>query len=606
MSATRKLVNTGAPIIGADGKPAKGIEGTLALIRKDGTLAHTFDATSNEMVFGLARFICDAAGIFHALDSDGKPVLDINDQPADVELWINDRGTSQTWYLCHVDIPGFSDFVGRVPAGPTPLTFAEFMANGVPPTAQQITALNLHIQNNTNPHGVTKAQVGLGSADNTSDVNKPVSTAQAAADTAVLNAANAHADNHAGRIDNPHQVTKTQVGLGNADNTSDINKPVSTAQALADAAVLNTANAHADTMIPLTQRGTANGVATLDAVGLIPITQMPRAALERLMLVADQAARYLLTADDVQNGDTVKQVDTDTLYYVVNEASLGNDAGYEVYAAGVAAQVAWGGVTGRPAAVDELQGINTGNENTTTLGTILNLALTKATLVAADLIAIRDSVTGLLKTTTWANLLATLVGTQNIWTRNQVAEITPIYSAGGALVVDFSKPKFFHQMMENTVIKPDVTSLVAGQSISISIEQHATAAKTLAFSAFIFFSGGTVPTITSALRGYAKFIADVEVARSSVVTLAVSTPGQLTWVAHALDVGDRVMLTTTGALLTGLTANQVYFVQSVISADIIALSATNGGAALAFSGAQNGVHTAWHAHIDAAMIESLS
>lgn len=43
----------------------------------------------------------------------------------------------------------------------------------------------------------------------------------------------AHKADHA----NPHVVTKTQVGLGNADNTSDANKPVSTAQAAADAAV---------------------------------------------------------------------------------------------------------------------------------------------------------------------------------------------------------------------------------------------------------------------------------------------------------------------------------------------------------------------------------
>lgn len=36
-------------------------------------------------------------------------------------------------------------------------------------------------------------------------------------------------DTHIGRIDNPHSVTKAQVGLGNVDNTSDIDKPVSTA-----------------------------------------------------------------------------------------------------------------------------------------------------------------------------------------------------------------------------------------------------------------------------------------------------------------------------------------------------------------------------------------
>lgn len=34
---------------------------------------------------------------------------------------------------------------------------------------------------------------------------------------------------HTGRTDNPHAVTKTQVGLGNVDNTSDLSKPVSTA-----------------------------------------------------------------------------------------------------------------------------------------------------------------------------------------------------------------------------------------------------------------------------------------------------------------------------------------------------------------------------------------
>src|SRR5690606_17022293 len=41
--------------------------------------------------------------------------------------------------------------------------------------------------------GVTKTHVGLANVDNTSDANKPVSTAQAAADTAVANASIAKA-----------------------------------------------------------------------------------------------------------------------------------------------------------------------------------------------------------------------------------------------------------------------------------------------------------------------------------------------------------------------------------------------------------------------------
>ncbi len=45
----------------------------------------------------------------------------------------------------------------------------------------QSSALSNHIANSANPHSVTASQVGLGSVDNTSDANKPVSTAQLSA-----------------------------------------------------------------------------------------------------------------------------------------------------------------------------------------------------------------------------------------------------------------------------------------------------------------------------------------------------------------------------------------------------------------------------------------
>lgn len=48
-----------------------------------------------------------------------------------------------------------------------------------------------HIANGENPHGVTKSQVGLGEVDNTSDADKPVSTAQA---EAILSAKQAGVD----------------------------------------------------------------------------------------------------------------------------------------------------------------------------------------------------------------------------------------------------------------------------------------------------------------------------------------------------------------------------------------------------------------------------
>jgi hypothetical protein len=71
--------------------------------------------------------------------------------------------------------------------------------------------------------GVTKAMVGLGNADNTSDANKPVSTAtQTELDLKAPKADPTFTGTVSG-------VTKAHVGLGNADNTSDANKPISTA-----------------------------------------------------------------------------------------------------------------------------------------------------------------------------------------------------------------------------------------------------------------------------------------------------------------------------------------------------------------------------------------
>ena len=75
---------------------------------------------------------------------------------------------------------------------------------------------------------VTKSDVSLGNVDNTSDANKPVSTAQATA--LDLKADNTTVSSHTSNTSNPHSVTKAQVGLGSVDNTADAAKPVSTAQ----------------------------------------------------------------------------------------------------------------------------------------------------------------------------------------------------------------------------------------------------------------------------------------------------------------------------------------------------------------------------------------
>jgi len=101
-------------------------------------------------------------------------------------------------------------------------------------------ALADHVTNVSNPHVVTKAQVGLSNVNNTSDANKPISTAtQTALDLkASISSVSAWlADKvdsatftaHTSNVSNPHSVTKAQVGLGSVDNTSDLDKPISNA-----------------------------------------------------------------------------------------------------------------------------------------------------------------------------------------------------------------------------------------------------------------------------------------------------------------------------------------------------------------------------------------
>ena len=80
--------------------------------------------------------------------------------------------------------------------------------------------LNAHINNKSNPHEVTKAQVGLGNVQNLAPADMPVSTAQA---TAIADAkaagtkAQTDLSTHANRKDNPHNVTRAQLGLATTD-----------------------------------------------------------------------------------------------------------------------------------------------------------------------------------------------------------------------------------------------------------------------------------------------------------------------------------------------------------------------------------------------------
>jgi len=65
------------------------------------------------------------------------------------------------------------------------------------------------------------------------NTNRSDSDSSIASLTGAISATNSNLSLHTGDTSNPHDVTKTQVGLSDVDNTSDVNKPVSTAQAAA-------------------------------------------------------------------------------------------------------------------------------------------------------------------------------------------------------------------------------------------------------------------------------------------------------------------------------------------------------------------------------------
>lgn len=120
--------------------------------------------------------------------------------------------------------------------------------------------IDSHIGSTLNPHLTTKAQVGLGNADNTSDLNKPISTATQTALNGKENTITATTSADYYRGDKTFQpLNKTAVGLPNVDNTSDLNKPVSTATQTALNLKYDASNPNGyETPAQLNARDTAN------------------------------------------------------------------------------------------------------------------------------------------------------------------------------------------------------------------------------------------------------------------------------------------------------------------------------------------------------------
>ncbi len=90
------------------------------------------------------------------------------------------------------------------------------------------------------------------------------------------------------------------------------------------------------TAIQSSEKGAANGVATLDADGLIPTGQLPNLAITDVFVVADQTARLALTAE---RGDVAVQTDNGFFYILATDDPTDDANWKQITAAGAVTMV---------------------------------------------------------------------------------------------------------------------------------------------------------------------------------------------------------------------------------------------------------------------------
>lgn len=133
---------------------------------------------------------------------------------------------------------------------------------------------------------LNKSMVGLGNVDNTSDANKPVSTAQQQAINAVKSTVDGYTINGKKISSNP-SITKNDLLLGNVTN---------------------------DAQVKRSEMGVANGVATLDERGKIPVSQLDGQMARVFGIEKAVASSTNLPSDGVSEGDRYYVIDTKKIY----------------------------------------------------------------------------------------------------------------------------------------------------------------------------------------------------------------------------------------------------------------------------------------------------
>lgn len=204
-----------------------------------------------------------------------------------------------------------------------------------------------------NPHNVSKMQIGLGKVENKSpseilgmltqeQVVNALGYTPPTTDTTygIASTSKAGLVKPSTNVDVNSSTGEMLVIGGTADKLKTARKIALSGDVTGEATFNGTADVTITASIPSVPASKIDGILSIDNI--------PHGALERVVQIENEDARFALTTGDVQLGDTVKQLDTGVMYVVVNESALSSDDGYMEYVAGSAASVPWSGVTGKP------------------------------------------------------------------------------------------------------------------------------------------------------------------------------------------------------------------------------------------------------------------
>ena len=185
------------------------------------------------------------------------------------------------------------------------------------------------------------------------------------------------------------------------------------------------------------------------------------------------------------------------------------------------------------------------------------------------------------------------LNTVNVFTKAQRGALY-LLTYGSTITPDFSLANNYTVQLTGNATLKNPTNLGVGQSGKIDIYQDATGSRSLAYDWGFVFPGST-PTLSTVGATRDALYYDVDIYNTSTVTITIATPGIVTWANHGLVTGNKIQLTTTGALPTGLSASTTYYVIYIGSGTFsLATSLANAaaGTSIGTSGSQSGTHTA--------------